>query len=193
MNVWAASDEALLAGLGTGDRGAALAFVRRYQRRVYGLALTIVGDEGRAEDVAQEAFVRAWRSAPTYDTRRGSVATWLLTITRNLAIDSLRVERVRPADCSPIIDLSLPAADPAPEDVAGHGDEMARVSAAVSRLPAEQRRALVLAAMYGRTAREISELDGIPLGTAKTRIRTAVLRLREELGTEALGREGIDT
>lgn len=184
MNVWTASDEALLAGLATGDREAALSFVRRYQRRVYGLALTIVSDEGRAEDVAQEAFVRAWRSAAAYDPRRGSVATWLLTITRNLAIDALRVERARPADATAVIDLSLAATGPSPDEVAGQGDEVARVAAAVARLPSDQRRALVLASMYGRTAREISELDGIPLGTAKTRIRTAVLRLREELGTE---------
>jgi RNA polymerase sigma-70 factor (ECF subfamily) len=184
MSVWAASDEALLAGLGTGDRGASLAFVRRFQRRVFGLALTIVNDEGRAEDVAQEAFVRAWRSAPSYDARRGSVATWLLTITRNLAIDSLRVERARPADCTPIIDLTLVAPGPQPDDVVGLDDDVQRVANAMSRLPAEQRRALVLAAMFGRTAREIGEMDGIPLGTAKTRIRTAVLRLREELGSE---------
>lgn len=184
MSVWAASDEALLAGLGTGDRGAALAFVRRYQRRVYGLALTIVADEGRAEDVSQEAFVRAWRSAGAYDARRGSVTTWLLTITRNLAIDSLRVERARPADSTPVIDLTIAAPDPIPDDVVGQSDEVARVAEAVARLPEAQRRALVLAAMYGRTAREISELDGIPLGTAKTRIRTAVMRLREELGSQ---------
>src|SRR5690349_2083588 len=89
--VWDASDEALVAGLALGDADAALAFVRRFQRRVYGCALAIVGDRGRAEDVAQEAFVRAWKHAAIFDPRRASVATWLLTITRNLAIDAVRV------------------------------------------------------------------------------------------------------
>src|SRR5947199_9763151 len=89
----ALSDESLLAGLGSGDRRAASAFVGRFERRVYGLALTVVGDRVLAEDVAQEALTRAWRHAEAYDPRRGSVATWLLTITRNLAIDAIRLRR----------------------------------------------------------------------------------------------------
>ncbi|MCB9374137.1 MAG: RNA polymerase sigma factor, partial [Microthrixaceae bacterium] len=76
--MWDASDEALLAGFATGDPTAEAVFVRRFQRRVHGLALTVVGDEGEAADVAQEAFVRAWRHAGAYDPRRGAVHTWLL-------------------------------------------------------------------------------------------------------------------
>jgi len=94
----ALSDEALLSGLAAGDAEAATAFTRRFQARVYGLVLTIVRDEGTAEDVAQETFVRAWRHAQTYDPRRGRVATWLLTIARNLAIDVVRVKRAEPLD-----------------------------------------------------------------------------------------------
>jgi RNA polymerase sigma-70 factor (ECF subfamily) len=78
-----AADDTLLAAYGTGDPDAAAAFVRRHQARVYGLARSIVVDPILAEDVAQEAFTRAWRHAGTYDARRGSVPTWLLTITRN--------------------------------------------------------------------------------------------------------------
>ena len=92
------SDEALLAGLANGDREAAAAFVRRFQKRVYGLALGIVGDAGTAEDVAQEAFTRAWRRADGYDARRGRVLTWLLTITRSTAIDVVRLRRAQPMD-----------------------------------------------------------------------------------------------
>jgi RNA polymerase sigma factor (sigma-70 family) len=94
----ALSDEALLSGLAAGDADAATAFTRRFQARVYGLVLTIVRDQGTAEDVAQETFVRAWRYAQTYDPRRGRVATWLLTIARNLAIDVIRVKRAEPLD-----------------------------------------------------------------------------------------------
>src|SRR5262245_40470754 len=93
-----ASDEALLAGLATGDRDAAAAFVRRFQRRVYGLALTILRDRAAAEDAAQEAFVRAWRHAETYAPRRGRVLTWLLAIARNVAIDVMRVKQTEPVD-----------------------------------------------------------------------------------------------
>src|SRR6476619_2271102 len=87
------TDEELLAGYAASDPVASVAFVERFQRRVYGLALTVVGEPRAAEDVAQEAMVRAWRHGDAFDARRGSVATWLLTITRNAAIDALRVRR----------------------------------------------------------------------------------------------------
>ena len=180
-SMWAAPDEALLAGLGVGDAEATVAFVRRYQRRVYGLALLILDDEGLAEDIAQEAFVRAWRHAGTFDGRRGSVTTWLLAITRNVAIDALRAQRSRPAVPTDPAHLLRPDLAPDAADAASAASELARVRSALVRLPVEQQRALVLAALHGRTAREVCELEGVPLGTAKTRIRTALLRLREEL------------
>jgi RNA polymerase sigma factor (sigma-70 family) len=175
------ADDALLAGLGAGDEAAAAVFVRRFQQRVFGLARTIVGDDGRAADVAQEVFVRAWRHAPTYDARRGSVLTWLLAITRNMAIDRLRVEQARPVD-----ELGRITAEPAsrerpPDDVAVTSDEVRRVRAALEGLPMEQRRALLLTALAGRSAREVGELEAIPLGTAKTRIRTALIHVRKAL------------
>ena len=98
------SDEALLAGMAVGDQSAAVAFVRRYQRRVFGLAHSMTGDVGVAEDVAQEALIRVWRHAPVFDPRRGSVTSWVLTITRNLTIDALRLRRATPnhgPDCCP--------------------------------------------------------------------------------------------
>lgn len=184
-DVWDASDEALVAGLVVCDADAALAFVRRYQRRVFGCALAIVGDSGRAEDVAQEAFVRAWRHAAVYDSRRASVATWLLTITRNLAIDAVRVERVRPADPVDMIDLTAIDPTAGPADLATRTTEVQRVVDALRLLPVEQRRAVVLAAVHGRTAQEISDIEDIPLGTAKTRLRTGLMKLRGELVTES--------
>src|SRR3954454_1979596 len=89
----AVSDEALLAGYTASEPTAAAAFVQRFQGRVYGLALTIVRDPRAAEEVAQEALLRAWRRGESFDIRRGSVLTWLLTITRNTAIDAVRVRR----------------------------------------------------------------------------------------------------
>jgi RNA polymerase sigma factor (sigma-70 family) len=182
--MWSVSDDALLAGLATGDPEAASAFVRRFQRRVFGLALTIVGEARAAEDVAQEAFLRAWRHAGAYDPRRGTVVTWLLTITRNLAIDAVRVRRPVTLDPDTILGLDLAGAERLPEELVALRDDADRLAAALARLPAEQRRALVLAGLMGRTAREVSEVEGIPLGTAKTRIRTGLLRLRAALVSE---------
>lgn len=176
--MWTVSDEALLAGMAAGDADAATAFVERFQRRVYGLALTIVGEPRTAEDAAQEAFARVWRHAAAYDTRRGSVATWLLTITRNAAIDLVRVQRavVLPPETFAALDERDWRADPAARGVMA--DDARRLHAALRHLSDEQRRAVMLAGLYGFTAREVAELESVPLGTAKTRIRTALIRLR---------------
>ena len=142
--------------------------------------MTVVGDAGAAEDVAQETFVRAWQHAESYDARRGQVSTWLLSIARNLAIDTLRVKRYRPAERD-LEAVMAPSFEDAPEERAFASDELRRLRRALATLPEEQRRALLLATFFGRTAREIAALEGMPLGTAKTRVRTALLRLRSEL------------
>jgi RNA polymerase sigma factor (sigma-70 family) len=179
------SDEALLAGFATGDPGSAAAFVRRFQGRVYGLALTIVRQPAIAEEVAQETFVRVWRHAGAYDARKGRVATWLLSIARNLAIDVTRMRRLEPMDPELIAaELGIATQAPGADEAGLEPDERALLRGAISELPPEQRRALVLAAYTGRTAREISLLEDVPLGTVKTRIRTAMLKLRSELEVE---------
>jgi RNA polymerase sigma factor (sigma-70 family) len=174
------SDESLLAGFGARDPDSSAAFVRRFQSRVFGLALTILGDRGEAEEAAQEAFLRAFRHAEAYDPRRGAVATWLLAIARNVAIDRARLRRPEPVDP---VQLLVDAVDPAssPEERRIAGEQAERLRAALATLPEEQRRALLLAAFLGRTAREIGALDGTPIGTVKTRIRTAMMRLHATL------------
>jgi RNA polymerase sigma factor (sigma-70 family) len=169
------SDESLLAGFASGSPDASAAFVRRFQSRVFGLALTMLRDRELADDAAQEAFLRAFRFAPTYDARRGAVATWLLSIPRNVAIDIARVKLALPLDPELLASqLELAGSDGAVAEL----PERQRVRDAVSSLPADQRRALVLAVYAGRTAREISERDGVALGTVKTRIRSAMRKLR---------------
>jgi RNA polymerase sigma factor (sigma-70 family) len=175
------SDEALLFGLDQGDPGVGITFVRRYQGRVYGLAHSIMRDPTQAEEIAQEALVRAWRHAHSYDPGRGSVSTWVLTITRNLAVDTLRRKGAQLADPRAAIFLDQPAHGSMPEDAAIVTDETIRVRKALSRLPSEQRRALLLAAFYGYTAREISQAEAIPLGTAKTRVRRGLAKVRSLL------------
>lgn len=181
------TDDALVAGMAAGDPDAASAFVRRYRARVYGLARSVVGDGAAAEDVAQDALTKAWRHASTYDARRGSVVTWLLAITRNVAIDHLRVRRPEPFDPTLLVALVGPDLDEhnAPADAASMADDVDRLRIALEALPIEQRRAIVLAAIGGRTALEVSEVESIPLGTAKTRIRIALQRLRVSLAAEA--------
>jgi RNA polymerase sigma factor (sigma-70 family) len=174
-----ASDEALLSGVAVGDDRAVLVFVRRYQRRLFGLALGIVGDPGMAEDVAQEAFIRILRHAAVYDARRGSVATWTLTITRNLAIDAVRVRRPIPTAPEDRTFLSLVSNERSPDDSAVMSESVAQARSALATLPVDQRRAIVLAVMYGRTASEVASLEAIPLGTAKSRIRLGLAKLRE--------------
>jgi RNA polymerase sigma factor (sigma-70 family) len=182
--MWSVTDDALLAGMATGDSEAASAFVARFQRRVFGLAVTITGDRRLAEDVAQEALLRAWRHGATYDPRRGSVATWLLTITRNLAIDAIRVRRPLAIDPEALLALALPARGLEPPDAAAMHDDVDRLREALADLPVDQQRAIALSGLLGLSGREVAEHEGIPLGTAKTRIRSAMLRLRTALVSE---------
>ncbi len=183
------SDDALLAAMALGDEDAGLVFVRRHQRRVYGLALSMVRDAALAEDIAQEAFLRAWRHAGAFDRRRASASTWLLAITRNLAVDALRVRR--PLVTDPVQLAQAALVDPARQpDVQAEGaDTRARLAGVLAGLPPEQSRAVVLAVVYGYTAEEVGRAQGVPLGTAKTRIRRGLQRLREAAGPSGTGAE----
>jgi RNA polymerase sigma factor (sigma-70 family) len=176
-------DETLLAGLATGDEEIAVAFVRRFQRAVFGVAFAVLGDPRTAEDVAQQTFERAWRHAQVYDSRRGSVRTWLTTIAHNLAIDVVRARRPMPLDPTEIGTLvgMVGMVLDTPERHAIANENSAELHAQLTALPREQARAVVLAGIYGMTAQQIAEFERIPLGTAKTRIRTAMIRLRAAL------------
>jgi RNA polymerase sigma factor (sigma-70 family) len=178
--VWNLSDESLLAGLGSGDPEASSAFVHRFERRVFGLTLSVLRDHTAAEEAAQETFLRAWRHASTFDPKRGTVPGWLLTIARNVSINMLPARRADPVDPEVLVALDG-APDPA-DGIEARVVDSAVVREALLRLPEEQRRAVVLAAFYGYTAQELSELDDLPLGTVKTRVRSAMLKLRSELG-----------
>lgn len=179
--MWDVSDEALFAGYASGDAEAGAAFVRRVERKVYGLALAIVHDASDAQDVAQEALVRAWRFAASFDERRGSVMAWLLGITRNVALDHVR-GRGRRADGL----AALPAPPPTDPldvgDLVDRRDDAARVIRLMLDLPAAQREALVAVTLLGLSTREVSQREAIPHGTVKTRVRLALRKLRDEMG-----------
>lgn len=179
--MWSLSDETLLAGMGSGDPEAAAAFVRRYQSRIYGLAFTILGDRAAAEEAAQEALLKVWRHAGAYDARRGHVSTWVLSIARNTAVDVARLKRADPLDPQALIALEERGEPRDSHDPLDARLDLHRLKGAILKLPTEQRVALMHAAFLGRTAREISESEKIPIGTVKTRIRTALHKLRSAL------------
>jgi len=181
-------DETLLAGFGAGDADLARVFVRRFQRAVYGVALTVLKDAPSAEDVAQQTFERAWRHAQVFDPRRGSVRAWLTTIAHNLAIDVVRTRRPDPMDPGDLPAL-LTAMTDTPERVAVAHDSADRLRQALRRLPEPQARAVAMAGIYGMTAPQIAEAEGIPLGTAKTRIRDGMGKLRTAYLPEGVGDE----
>lgn len=172
-------DETLLAGLGAGDAELAVAFVRRFQRLVFGIAVTVVRDPGAAEDIAQQAFEQAWRHAQVYDSRRGSVRAWLTTITHNLAVDVLRARTSAPVDPADLPGLLAAVTDTdTPEGFAVARMRASALRGELARLPAAQARAVVMAGIYGMTARQVADAERIPLGTAKTRIRMGMEKLR---------------
>jgi RNA polymerase sigma-70 factor (ECF subfamily) len=180
-------DEVLLAGLGAGDADLAIAFVRRFQQVVFGVAVTVIGDRGAAEDVAQQAFERAWRHALVYDSRRGSVRGWLTTIAHNLAIDFIRARSATPVDPADLTAVLTAVTDETPERTAVASESAAGLRRALAALPGEQARAVAMAGIYGMTAREIAESEGIPLGTAKTRVRYGMQKLRAAYLPETIG------
>jgi RNA polymerase sigma factor (sigma-70 family) len=167
------SDHVLLDGFAEGNAHTGPAFVRRFQGRVYGMAINMLGDQGLAEDVAHEAA--------TYDPQRASVATWLLRITHNLAIDAVR--RRRPPAIGPetVAALTPPGPATAVEDATVTSELVARARAALNRLPPRQAKAVWLAAFYGHSAQQVAVSEGIPLGTAKSRIGRGLRALRAEL------------
>lgn len=166
------------------EPSAADALYRRFASRIYGLGIVMLGSDAAAQDLVQDTFVKVWRKADTYDLTRGKLETWVLLVARSLAIDALR-RRVLEA-------RSLEAtgkpreADPSagPEELAETGDLADRARRAMARLSGEQRAALELAYFGGRTSAEVAEMEGIPVGTAKTRIRSALMRLRESMAEE---------
>ena len=170
------TDEDLLARVAGGDRDAFGDLYQRYARAVLGLALRRLGDRGRAEDAVQEAFASIWRSARSYRRERGPVAPWLYTVARNAIADRgrARVELpVEPAD--------TPSDAPGPPDRAEQAWVAWRVHRALEELPETERSVLELAYWSGLSQSEISDFLGIPLGTVKTRTRSGLRRLAEEL------------
>jgi RNA polymerase sigma-70 factor (ECF subfamily) len=160
----------------------------QHHRAVYAAAFRILGDAGLAQDVVQDVFLRVWRRPGAYDARRGELGSFLRLVARSRALDLWREGQVR-GRASERLKVVTGAHAPTPDDDPGvlieRDSESAEVRAALSRLPRVQREALVLAYWGGMTADQIARRAQIPLGTAKSRIRLGLARLRDEIAVAA--------
>lgn len=180
-------DDELITAIAQGDHPALLALYDRHSRLGYGLAYRMLGESGAAEEAVQDAFLRVWRRAATFDPSRGSVRSWLMTIVHHCAIDLHRKRASGPTIVAGLDEIAEHT--PAPDtwsEVSARLDQD-RVRAAVAQLPQEQRRAIELAYFDGLTHREIAERDGLPLGTVKGRLRLGLQRLYTSLAEPAPG------
>jgi len=169
---------ALLSAIRTGDEQAMAALYDRYSAIVYSIALRVLGDTGKAEDILQEVFMQLWRNPGGFDSSRGHLAPWLAVIARNRAIDLLRKHHSE-ADIEDVVVSVEP-------DMAGEAERaraMEKVRGTLGAMPPAQRAALEMAYFEGLSHTEISAKTGEPLGTIKTRIRAGLLALRKAFAT----------
>jgi RNA polymerase sigma factor (sigma-70 family) len=163
------------------DPSAAEALYERFAPRVFGLGMVMLGNAAQAEDLVQDTFVKVWRKAATFDASRGSLDTWVLLVARSLAIDLIRRRVLETRIMAAQQEPNEVAPGPGPEDLVETLDLADRARRAMHALTPGQRAALELAYFQGKTSSEVAELEGIPVGTAKTRIRAALVKLREAL------------
>jgi RNA polymerase sigma-70 factor (ECF subfamily) len=175
----AATDSELIQRVGRGDAGAFELLYRRYARPVFGLALRRLGDRMRAEDAVQETFASIWRSARTYRAERGPGAPWLYTVARNAIVDRARHKSDPPTEVPETASHEL-----GPAERAEAAYTSWRVHRALEELPRAERDVVELAYWGGLSQSEVADFLGIPLGTVKTRTRSALGRLADVLEGE---------
>ena len=178
-------DVTLVRLVAEGETAALSELYDRYNRLVFSIALAVVGDEATAAEITLDVFTRVWQRADSYRPEQAKVTTWLTAITRHHAIDVLRRQRARPEGHSRSWDgLPPQVAAPDPEEDVELALQRQRVRAAVGQLPAEQQEVLALAYFKGYSHQQIAGLLKQPLGTVKTRIRSAMQKLRQLLEDE---------
>ena len=178
-------DSELVAAIAAGEVGALERLYDRYSALVFSVAVRVLGDRQLAEDVVQEVFLRVWRRPSAYDPGRGRFISWLMSVTRNRAIDEQRrlSRRMRSEESDEHPAHEAPSVDRLddPQAAVLFSEERRAVREALTRLPPEQRYVIELAYFGGLTQVEIAERTGDPLGTVKTRIRLGMRKLRVSL------------
>lgn len=170
------SDATLVARVRAGDQDAMAVLYDRYSSIVYATALRVLGDTAAAEDVLQEIFLQLWRNPTAFDASRGHLASWLGVITRHRSIDVLRKRRPQ-TDFDDVVIATR-------HDLSSEAERntiVEKIRAAMAEMPPEQRRCMEMAYFQGLTHSEIAANTGEPLGTVKTRIRSALMQLRKML------------
>jgi RNA polymerase sigma-70 factor (ECF subfamily) len=177
------ADEELMPLIGAKDPEAFAVFYDRHGGVAYSLAYRIVGEPGAAEDVTQEAFISLWRSGARYDRARGSVRSWMLSIVRNRAIDSLRAGAGKAPKLTFDDDAVLEQrpADELTEEEAMRHETASEVRGALGQLPGDQSKVIELAYYGGFSQSEIAAMLGVPLGTVKGRMRLGMEKIRGEI------------
>ena len=173
------ADEDLIPLVAGGDAGAFAALHDRHSRAAYSLAFRMTGERQAAEDLAQDAFLKVWRSAGSYRAHRGSVRTWLLSVVHNRGVDRLRSEASR-RRTRERAEAEAPRSQPSEAFArAWSGHRRDRLREALGDIPRDQREALALVHLSGLTHAEASERLRLPLGTVKGRLRLGLEKLRE--------------
>ncbi|MGQ0815959.1 MAG: sigma-70 family RNA polymerase sigma factor [Gemmatimonadota bacterium] len=182
------SDWALIERMSRGDERALAHVYDRFGTLAYSIAYHILNDAGDAEDIVAEVFMQAWTSAASFDPARAKVAGWIAMMTRSRSLDRVRARNRRSRVVTALVESSAQPSQsaPSPEVAAEESDLRARVASCLAELVPEQRQALELAYYGGLSHSEIAEALGQPLGTVKTRIRSAMGKLRESLGAYLL-------
>ncbi len=178
-------DVALIALVARGDESAYEQLFDRYASAAYGLAVRVVRDPDLARDIVQEALLQLWTHATRFDPAQGSVRAWLFTLVHRRAVDRIRSEQAGTNREKKVAHTSFERPHDHVSDDVERGLEIRRVRAALDDLTALQREAIELAYFQGYTHPEVAAALQIPLGTAKTRLRDGMIRLRDSLGVTA--------
>jgi RNA polymerase sigma-70 factor (ECF subfamily) len=178
-----AEDAELLRAVARGDESAFARVYDRYSPILLGLMLRILRSRAEAEDVLQEVFLQVWQRAHSFDPARGRAFTWLVTLARSRAIDRLRSVGSRERAARASAEDAPPESGPAEwaDEAAVRAERAGAVRAALAELPEEQRQVLLLAYLEGMSQSEIAAAKNQPLGTVKTRTRSALRKLSESL------------
>jgi RNA polymerase sigma-70 factor (ECF subfamily) len=180
-------DALLLQRIAQGDRSALQTLYTRVAPRAMAIAIRVLKDRAEAEDVVQDTFVDLWRRAAQFDPSRGAVQAWVLTMTRNRALDRLRARQSSARAVAGAGNEPTSGSTVLPNDASDSNHERARVAEALASLPSEQRRVIELAYFDGLTQNQIAVQTNEPLGTVKTRVRLAMAKLADLLATEREG------